>query len=398
MAQPNTGYTDRATAKSAAAAAAVAPVLSRAGRLDAFRDIGPRTLLHAGPPIADPAAACRPILNAAAAVAQAEGWARDAEEAAAMIAAGAISLRPAQDFGAVVPLAFVAGPGTAMLQATDGKAGGADMLVSVNDGPPAGALRFGAPGPAAAGHLRHLAETVAPALDRALDGAPLPLIPIAARALAAGDDLHGQVAASSAEIIAILRDRIGPGPASDTIAAANQFFLNPWMAACALMIRAGAGVAESAMVVAAGGNGREAGVKLAARPDRWITFPARPPQGPRLNPSLADRPALPAIGDSVVIDACGFGAQAIAFAPDLRAAFGDAVPASLPDAPAALLRAPHPGFAPLPIRVGLDLRAATTAAPFCATLAILDADGGAGLIGRGIAVIADDGPALAATA
>jgi hypothetical protein len=396
MTQTNTGYSDRATEKSAEAAAGVDPLLAGAGKLSDFQDIGERTLLHAGPPLRDPASACRPLLNAAAAAAMVEGWADTAGEARAMIAGGAIALMPAQDKGVVVPLAFVAGPGTAMLRVVDGNAAGTGMLVSVNDGPPAGALRFGAPRPGAVAHLRHLAETVAPALDRALTNAPIPLLPVAARALAAGDDLHGQVAASSAEIIGILCGRLDPGPAADTIAASGQFFLNLWMGASALMIRAGAGIGGSAMVVAAGGNGQEAGLKLAAEPDRWIVLPANPPRGPRLRPDLEPLPLLPAIGDSVVIDACGFGAQAISFAPTLRDAFGLAASDPILQAPMRLLRAVHPGFGPLQIRVGLDGLAISRDAPFRATLAGLDANGNAGLIGRGVALICDDGQALTA--
>jgi len=48
----------------------------------------------------------------------------------------------------------------------------------------------------------------------------------------------------------------------------------------------------------------------------------------------------------------------------------------------------------LQVRVGLDARAICPNAPFCATLAGLDAAGKAGLIGRGLALICKDGKAL----
>jgi len=394
MTQANTAFSDDATRQSAAAAIAADPVLTGAGRLADFCDTGHQTLLHAGPPLRDAASACRPLLNAAAAAAILEGWAATPGDAVAMIAGGDITLQPAQDSGLVVPLAFVAGPGTAVLTVADRKNPDNRKLVSINDGPPAGALRFGAPDAGTVDHLRHLGDAVAPALDRTLRDAPIPLLPIAAHALANGDDLHGQVAASSAEIIDLLLARVGSGPAADTIAAAGQFFLNVWMAACAVMLQAGAGIAGSAMVVAAGGNGDEAGLKIAGRPDRWLTLPAAPPRGPRLAPALEAAPFLPAIGDSVVIDACGFGAQALSFAPGLRAAFEGVVAREHLAAPARILIAEHPGFPGLRIWVGLDLRAVTSAAPFSATLAGLDAHGEAGLIGRGIALVCANGAAL----
>jgi len=381
--------TTDATARSAERVAAVVPVLTGAGR---FADMVPagamlprRTLFHAGPPIADRKDVPAPIRNAAAVVAVVEGWAKDAVQGAKAVDDGNIALVPAQDHGLVVPLAFVAGPSTGVLRVADA-AGSGSALASINDGPPDGALRFGAPNAKAMDRIRRLGDLVAPALDRALRNEPIPLAPIAADALRQGDELHGQVAASSAAILNILEPRLGGDPAAPDVAAANQFFLNVWMAACALMLKAGAGVPGSRLVCAAGGNGRAFGLKLAGDPDRWVIRPAATSKGPRLSPALADVPALPAVGDSIVIDACGFGAQALGFAPGLRAAFGDAVPPGVAEAPANLLCTISPAFGDLGIRVGLDIdRVGRT--PFCANLAMVDAAGARGLIGRGIATL-----------
>lgn len=384
-----------ATARSARKVASVLPALSGAGpfadMLPAAVRLPPKTLFHAGPPFDANSPIPAPVLRSAAVAAVVEGWAATPEEGAAAIRAGGIALAPAQDNGLVVPLAFVAGPSTGVLRVTDAAGGGA-ALAAINDGPPDGALRFGAPDAGTAARLMRLNDTVAGALDAALRDDPVPLIPIAAEALRAGDELHGQVAASSAAILGILARRLALGPAADQVAAAGQFFLNAWMAACALMLQAGAGVAGSRLVCAAGGNGRGFGVRLAGAPDRWIVRPAAVPEGPRLSPALADVAALSAIGDSAVIDACGFGAQALGFAPGLRAAFGDAAPAGVTAAPASLLRAVHDGFGALGIRVGLDLDRIGDA-PFCADLAMIDAAGEHGLIGRGIAVLIGGNPA-----
>jgi hypothetical protein len=345
----------------------------------------PRTLLHAGPPFEATSRLPVPVLNSAAVAATVEGWAANSADGAAAIAAGEIALAPAQDHGLVVPLAFVAGPSTGVLRVTDDDGRGA-ALAAINDGPPSGALRFGAPTDDTAGRLARLNEVVAGALDETLRGDPVPLLPIAIDALRNGDELHGQVAASSAAILGILGQRLPPGPAAEQVAAANQFFLNVWMAACALMLKAGAGVADSRLVSAAGGNGAAFGIRLADDPERWITCPAERPEGPRLSDALAGTTALPAVGDSVVIDACGFGAQALGFSPTLRAAFGEAVPDGVGDAPARLLRAVHAGFGDLAIRVGLDIERVGES-PFCANLAMVDAAGRHGLIGRGIVVL-----------
>jgi hypothetical protein len=227
---------------------------------------------------------------------------------------------------------------------------------------------------------------VAPALDRIIRDDPIPLAFIAVDALKQGDELHGQVAASSAAILKIIEQRLAADPALPDVSAANQFFLNVWMAACALMMKAGAGIPGSRLVCAAGGNGRALGLKLAGEPDRWITRPAATPRGPRISPALAEVPPLPAVGDSAVIDACGFGAQALGFSPALRDAFGDAVPPGVAEAPVNLLCAESPIFGDLRIRVGLDIDRVGRS-PFCANLAMVDRDGERGLIGRGIATL-----------
>jgi hypothetical protein len=380
--------TTDATARSARQVAAVVPVLTGAGRFAAMcggAALPARTLFHAGPPFADRTEIPAPILNSAAVAAVVEGWARDVAQGKAAVASGDIALAPAQDHGVVVPLAFVAGPSTGVLLVSDG-AGTGSALAAINDGPPDGALRFGAPNAKALDRAKRLGDVVAPALDRALRSDPVPLAPIAADALRQGDELHGQVAASSTAILRILEPRLGGDPAAADVTAANQFFLNVWMAACALMLKAGAGVPGSRLICAAGGNGRRLGLKLAGDPDRWMTREAAISQGPRLSPALAAAPPLPAVGDSVVIDACGFGAQALGFAPALRAAFGDAVPPGVERAPAELLCAISPVFGDLGIRVGLDLDKVGRT-PFCANLAIVDRDGAHGLLGRGIATL-----------
>jgi hypothetical protein len=163
---------------------------------------------------------------------------------------------------------------------------------------------------------------------------------------------------------------------------ANQFALNVIMAACALMIGGGAGVAGSRAVTAAGGNGVHFGWKLAGAPNDWHTAPATQPVGSRFA-NAGERVVLPAIGDSAVIDACGFGAAALRYAPDMIAALRGHVPAGyFENAASAPFVGAHPAFPP-DLAVCLD---ADRAAPIRGILlGAIDADGEAGLIGRGIA-------------
>ena len=101
-----------------------------------------------------------------------------------------------------------------------------------------------------------------------------------------------------------------------------------------------------------GGNGEAFGLSLAGRPAAWITAAAAAPRGaylPGVDP--AAKP-LGAIGDSAVIDALGFGGQALHASPEVRAALQPFLPSGT--GTASLLAAAHPAFTQTGIRVGLD--------------------------------------------
>jgi len=337
-----------------------------------------RTLLHAGPPL-QRGAIPAPILNSAAAAACFEGWATTRKEARAAIAAGDIGLMPAQDHGIVTPLAFVVSPSMWVLRVGDARGAATVRYTPINDGPMPAALRFGAVHAEQNARLALLSK-VGPALARDL-AAPIALLPVLRAGLDGGDDLHGRVTAANQALYDVLAPRL-TGEARAYLDLANQFVLNVIMAACAVMIGAGGGIANSRMVVAAGGNGVDFGWKLAGEPDAWRTMPAAAPVGPRFAAG-GDSAFLPAIGDSAVIDACGFGAAVLRYAPEMMDALrGHGADAYFTAAASAPFLGAHPAF-PADMRVGLDI---TRAEPVRGVmLAALDAAGDKGLIGRGVA-------------
>lgn len=358
---------------------AARPTLAGCGSLGAFRDLPERVLLHAGPAYTSPLRVPRPVMNSAVSAVLFEGWATSEIEARDQLLRGAITLLPAQDFAVVTPLAFVAGPGTAVLRIADAAGIAPDRYCPVNDGPPDAALRFGAP--TTPGRVDRLAtlRAIAPALDVAIaDG--VALLPVMEAGVVAGDDLHGQVAGVTEALKACLLPRIDE-PARGYVAAAGQFGLNAVMGACAVMLAA-AGTVQTDFICAAGGNGVDFGWQLASAPGVWWTAPAKPPVGP-LFAGLPTVRALPAIGDSAVIDACGFGAAILRYAPALIEALAPFHASATFDGQASAgFVGTHPHFPP-DIRVGL--RAASIAQHPGIILAMLDADGRSGLIGRGIA-------------
>lgn len=369
---------DRATRVSFERLLAAMPQLDGCAPIGSLVVLPEKTLLHAGPPFHKAEAIPAPILNSAAVAAQFEGWAADVTQAREAITSGEIRLAPAQDHAVVTPLAFVVSPSMPALRVSDARADVSPRYTPVNDGPPPAALRFGAH---REGQLERLAllGRIGPALSRALRD-PVPILPVMTAGLVGGDDLHGQVSAANAALIEVLAPRLS-GEAGVYLSLASQFVLNIIMAACAVLIAAGDGVHGSRMVTAAGGNGISFGWALAGAPGVWQTTAAAAPVGPHF-PNMAGRRFLPAIGDSAVIDACGFGAAALRHAPDMIAALRGHVPDSYFDATAsAAFMGAHPSFPP-DLKLGLDIDAVGPARGVM--LAAIDADGEAGLVGRGI--------------
>jgi len=146
--------------------------------------------------------------------------------------------------------------------------------------------------------------------------------------------------------------------------------------------------AASTLVVALAGNGQTCGIRLAGAPDRWWTCTTGSPLGPRLNPASTD--AIAALtGDSGVIDSAGFGAQALAAAPEIEQVFAPWLPSDSREQQASLLAGAHPYFAHTPrtaaLRCGMDAAAvATSSTAPLAAIAMIAADGRAGLLGRGL--------------
>ncbi|MGB1007847.1 MAG: DUF1116 domain-containing protein, partial [Thalassobaculaceae bacterium] len=243
----------------------------------------------------------------------------------------------------------------------------------------AACLRFGVNNPAGCANLESLSNGVGADMAARLR-APVEMLPILSAALDRGDELHGQVAAVQAAIVGVFDDALAD-TSKTYLEAATQFGLNIVMATAALMLGAGAGVTGSTMVTACGGNGQRLGYQTADAAGQWITVPATAPIGPKMNDAAR---ALPAIGDSAVIDALGFGAACLRFAPSL----GDGLRGWIDDAfftPAA--HAPfigrHPAFPQDELKLGLDI--ARPAPVLGIMLGMVEAGGTEGLIGRGVA-------------
>lgn len=333
-------------------------------------DFPARTILHAGPPV-DLQNLALPILNSAIMAVLFEGWAREADQARAMLLAGEINLAPAQDHRAMVPLAAVLSPGMAVQIVLDGHNPRNRIFAPLNGGMKY-AQRLGLAGDHILAHLRWINGNLAAALSIVAD-CDVPLIAIADEAISRGDDCHGKTAEASRLTIEQIAPRLGSNtPERRFLDAAPGFFLNIWMAGVKCMAMAGEGEGSS-IVTAMGANGITTGVKLGARPDHWVMMPAAPPEGP-LNPGFEQSDRLGAIGDSALVDAMGFGAM-LPSAQQMRGT--GSIHHLSPHS--------HPGFRGNEIHVGFPAGniSEDIPAPVIA-LGILDRRGAGGRIGGGL--------------
>ena len=353
------------------------------------RDILPgdrRCLLHAGPTFDSSDGVSEPVRSSAVMAALVEGWAADEADAEQQLADGTITLEPAQDHDAVVPLAGVIAPSTALLIVADPQRPQARCLTPINEGT-GPALRLGHREPELLQLLPWINGELAETLDRAL-AEPLPTMSIIARALQQGDDCHGRTIAATSLLHAELARRLSSGAATERalafIAAAPPFFLNPCMASSRLLLQAAAGVAESTVVTAAGGNGSRFGIQLAGRPGHWITVAATPPRAV-LPEDCAEDDACGAIGDSAVVDVFGLGGMALRFAPKQVEQLQAVLPEGWPTRPDELLAIELPEEDGVMIRTGLTGAACVQSGrtPLI-TLGVLDRHGRRGRIAGGV--------------
>ena len=342
-------------------------------------------LLHAGPPFASVSTISRPIMHSACVAAVYEGLAADFDQAEAMIKNREILLKPAQDHGVVTPLAAVVSSKMPLHRVVD-QSGSKIITYAPINGGSRPAMRLGLRSEAVLAHIRWLNGPFADVLASGLKH-PLEIIPIASAALREGDDCHGRTPAGSRLMMTAILNNIGGVVDSDTrtfIDGSPSLFLNLWMAASKCMMMRASNVAGSSFVTAAAGNGVDTGIQISALPGRWFQAKATPPNG-RFDVELPPERALPAIGDSAVVEGLGLGAMAIHLSPEQEKNLKDFLPSNYRNRKDGLMCGSHPGFGGLDCKLGLTARAVVEHqyGPMIG-LGILDVLGEKGRLGGGI--------------
>jgi len=320
MAQDLKQKIDAANAEAAARIVAAEPVLvdiAPAGEV--VPGLGGRVILHAGPPV-DWAHMCGAQRGAAIGIALFEEWAKTADEAARLLAGGAIRFEPNHHHQAVGPMAGTISASLPVFVVENKSYGNRAYCRQVES-----RQQFGDYSDQAIGGLRVWRDVWAPSLRRGIRHmGGLPLKTIITKALQMGDELHNrQVAASSLFANAMAVPMIQAGVATSELTStlsllANHevFFLGLAMAAAKASADPAAGIEYSTLVTAMSRNGTEFGIRVSGLGDQWFTAPSPRIDGLYL-PGFTAQDAGLDMGDSAITETVGWGGFVLGGAPGI---------------------------------------------------------------------------------
>ncbi len=309
-----------ANAKAVERILAAKPMLVDIGRAaDHVKGLGPRHILHAGPPIAW-SRMCGPMRGAVIGAILYEGWAETPEAAERLAGGDGVTFAPCHHFGAVGPMAGILSPSMPVV-VVENAPGGTRAFATLNEGL-GKVLRFGAYNKEVLDRLRWMNDTLAPALGQALRArGAVDLKNLTAQGLQMGDECHNRNVASTSLFARMMAPALVRTSPADIAASVleflevnNHFYLNLSMAASKATLDAARDIAGSSVVIAMARNGVEVGVRMSGTGDAWFTAPAVVPDGLYF-PGYSVADANPDLGDSAITETAGIGGFAMAAAP-----------------------------------------------------------------------------------
>ncbi len=283
-----------------------------------------RMILHAGPPIAWERM-CGAMRGSVIGLVLWEGWAGTPEDAAKLLAEGAIRLEPNHHHHGVGPMAGTTSPSLPVWvveNRTSGNRAYCRLAESFQ--------QFGQFDADALGGLTRWRDVWAPSVRAGLrKRGPIALKSIIARALQMGDELHNRPNAASSLFANVMSqamvDAGVPLPALlETMGylSGNEFlFLGISMAAAKSSAEPLEGVDDSTLVTAMARNGVEFGIRVAGMPGEWFVAPAPPVDGLLLPGFKAEDAGLD-MGDSAITETVGWGGFVLGGAPGILALTG----------------------------------------------------------------------------
>lgn len=284
--------------------------------------VGPRSFLHAGPPIAlkdIPG----PMRGAVIGGLLFEGEARDVAAAERIIDSGEIELTPCHDAGGLGPMAGIITPNMPVVVA---RSQDHTTFAPLNEGTD-GAVRYGSYDDKTLARLHWMATDMAAILDEAVQASPIDLVDLVAEGLRRGDECHNRLVATTANLTvrfasSFIRSKHSEAERVAAFMAGNGHFALPFAIAMAKALTlAAANIADSPVVTAMSANGREFGIRVSGTGDRWFVAPS-PIGEPKLVPGARMEDITPTMGDSMISETAGFGAFAMTAAPAIMSFVG----------------------------------------------------------------------------
>ncbi len=292
--------------------------------------LGPKDLLHAGPPI-DWERASGPMRGALMGAALFENLVTDPEQVADLVRRGEITLDPCHHHNAVGPMAGVISPSMWVFVIED-PASGHRTYCSLNEGL-GKVLRYGAYSAEVITRLRWMSAVLGPVLQAAIRAnGPIDVTAILAQMVQMGDEAHNRNRAGTLMLLRELMPAVIESgfPSADLAEAArfvagnDHFFLNLAMPGCKLALDAARDIPGSTMVVAMARNGTDFGIQVSGTGNQWFTGPAQVPDGLFLG-DYGPEDVNPDIGDSAITETAGLGGFAMAAAPAIVRLVGGTV-------------------------------------------------------------------------
>jgi hypothetical protein len=283
-------------------------------------NVGERTILHAGPPIAWEAM-CGPMQGAIVGAILYEGWANDPGQARALAQSGEIDFEPCHEHAAVGPMSGIISPSMPVWIVSN-QTHGNTAYSNLNEGL-GKVLRFGANDAGVIARLKWMETVLGPILRAGLaELGGLETKPLTAQALHMGDECHNRNVAASSLLFkklapALLKTDFAIADIAEVlefIAGNDHFFLNISMATSKSMLDAAQGIQGSSLVTAMARNGVEFGIRVSGTGDAWYTAPAPVVEG-LFFPGYSAEDAAPDLGDSAIAETMGIGGFAMAASP-----------------------------------------------------------------------------------
>lgn len=278
-------------------------------------------MLHAGPPVDYPEM-CGPMQGAVVGAMIYEGWAKDKEEAEALIAAGKIEFDCNHHHSAVGPMTGIITESMPVFEVVN-EAFGNKAYSTINEGI-GEVMRFGANGPGVIAKLKWLQNVLAPVLHETIQKiGGVNLKSIMAQALAMGDEMHQRNVAASlmfykticGELMEVISGREDARQITEFLVSKNdQFFLNLAMASAKSIMDTARNIPYSTVVTAMSRNGVDFGINVSCLGDKWFTAPVQMPVGLYF-PGYTEEDANPDMGDSSITECIGIGGNAMGCSP-----------------------------------------------------------------------------------